>query len=337
MGWRRPWNGKGREVSRRSEIEVSVESESVPEDLPDEYKICIYRLVQEALNNAVRHSGARNAKVDAWSGSAKSIVVRVTDDGRGFDPGRTRGMGILGMEERVKRLGGTFAVESQPGKGATVTADLPLPRREQRMKKTSVLLADDHTLIRAGLRMVVDAQPDLTVVGEANDGREAVAMAGKLKPDVVVMDIGMPSLNGIEASRQIREALPDTQVVMLSMHSDEGYVLRALKAGAKAYLLKDSAEADLARAIRAAAAGKSFFSPAVGKVLLEDYMRKLERTGARRFLRAAYAPRARNPATGGRGQIQQGDRQSAEPERLHGRDPPRQDHAEAEPARHPGT
>ena len=148
------------------------------------------------------------------------------------------------------------------------------------MKKTSVLLADDHTLIRAGLRMVVDAEPDLTVVGEASDVREAVAMAGKLNPDVVVMDIGMPSLNGIEASRQIRAALPDTQVVMLSMHSDEGYVLRALKAGAKAYLLKDSAEADLARAIRAALAGKSFFSPAVGQVLLQDYVRRLERTVA---------------------------------------------------------
>jgi two-component system response regulator NreC len=148
------------------------------------------------------------------------------------------------------------------------------------MNKIRVLLADDHTLIRAGLRMVVEAQPDLTVAGEASDGREAVAMAGKLKPDVAVMDIGMPSLNGIEASRQIRVVLPDTQVVMLSMHSDEGYVLRALKAGAKAYLLKDSAEADLARAIRAAAAGKSFFSPAVGQVLLEDYMRRLQRTGA---------------------------------------------------------
>ena len=148
------------------------------------------------------------------------------------------------------------------------------------MKKTRVLLADDHTLIRAGLRMVVDAQPDLTVVGEADDGRQALAMTQALKPDVVVMDIGMPSLNGIEASRQIQAALPDTRIVMLSMHSDEGYVLRALKAGAKAYLLKDSAEADLARAIRAAAAGKSFFSPAVGQVLLEDYMRKLQRTGA---------------------------------------------------------
>ena len=148
------------------------------------------------------------------------------------------------------------------------------------MNRVRVLLADDHTLIRAGLRMVVASEPDLTVVGEASDGREAVAMAAKLKPDVVVMDIGMPSLNGIEACRQIHDALPQTQVVMLSMHSDEGYVLRALKAGARAYLLKDSAEADLARAIHAVVAGKSFFSPAVGKVLLEDYMRKLERSGA---------------------------------------------------------
>ena len=146
-------------------------------------------------------------------------------------------------------------------------------------KRIRVLLADDHVLIRAGLRLVVEAQADLTVVGEAGDGREAVAMAESLKPDVVVMDIGMPNLNGIEAARQVLEKAPDAQIVMLSMHSDEGYVLRALKAGAKAYLLKDSAEADLARAIRAAAEGKSFFSPAVGKVLLEDYVRKLQRTG----------------------------------------------------------
>jgi signal transduction histidine kinase len=117
---------QGREVSRRSPIEVSVESESVPEDLPDEYKIYIYRLVQEALNNAVRHSGARNAKV-VVERLQESIVVRVTDDGRGFDPARSRGMGILGMEERVKHLGGTLRVESQMGKGTTVTADLPIP------------------------------------------------------------------------------------------------------------------------------------------------------------------------------------------------------------------
>ena len=148
------------------------------------------------------------------------------------------------------------------------------------MNPIRVLLADDHTLIRAGLRMVVVSQPDFTVVGEASDGREAVALAEQLKPDVVVMDIGMPSLNGIEACRQIHDSLPGSQVIMLSMHSDEGYVLRALKAGAKGYMLKDSAEADLASAIRAVTAGKSFFSPAVSKILLEDYMRKLKRTGA---------------------------------------------------------
>jgi len=142
------------------------------------------------------------------------------------------------------------------------------------------LLADDHKLIRAGLRLVVDQQPDLSVVGEADDGRQAVELAKSLKPDVVVMDIGMPNLNGIEAARQIRQIRPDAAVVMLSMHSDEGYVLRALGAGARAYLLKDSATTDLVQAIHAVVEGKSFFSPAVSKVLLQDYMRKLRRSGA---------------------------------------------------------
>jgi DNA-binding NarL/FixJ family response regulator len=148
------------------------------------------------------------------------------------------------------------------------------------MNTIRILLADDHKLMRAGLRLVVDQQPDLTVVGEADDGRQAVELATSLKPNVVVMDIGMPNLNGIEAARQIREVCPDAAVVMLSMHSDEGYVLRALSAGARAYLLKDSATTDLVTAIHAVVEGKSFFSPAVSRVLLQDYMRKLQRSGA---------------------------------------------------------
>src|ERR1700733_3098041 len=147
------------------------------------------------------------------------------------------------------------------------------------MAKTKVLLADDHRLMRAGLRFVVEQNPEFTVVGEADDGRQAGSMAESLRPDVVVMDIGMPNLNGIEAARQITAAQPEISVVMLSMHSDEGYVLRALKAGAKAYLLKDSAEADLGQAIEAVRGGKSFFSPAVSRLLLEDYVRKLKRAG----------------------------------------------------------
>ena len=148
------------------------------------------------------------------------------------------------------------------------------------MRKIKILFADDHTLIRSGLRLIVEQQPDMTVVGEAEDGRQAVTLAASLNPDVAVLDIGMPNLNGIEAAQQITQAEPRTAVVVLSMHRDETYILRALKAGVRGYLLKDSAESDLVRAIRAVAEGKSFFSPAVSKVLLEDYMRKLQRTGA---------------------------------------------------------
>jgi DNA-binding NarL/FixJ family response regulator len=143
-----------------------------------------------------------------------------------------------------------------------------------------VLLADDHKLMRAGLRLVLEQQPEFTVVGEADDGRQAIAMAESLKPDVVVMDVAMPNLNGIEAAARIAQSHPTTHIVMLSMYSDEGYVLRALKAGAKAYLLKDSAEADLAAAIHAVMQGKSYFSPAVSRLLLDDYVRKLRRSGA---------------------------------------------------------
>jgi two-component system response regulator NreC len=147
------------------------------------------------------------------------------------------------------------------------------------MRKTRVLLADDHQLMRSGVRLMLEREPDITVVGEASDGREAVALAKTLKPEVVVMDIGMPNLNGIEAALQMTQHNPELAVVMLSMHSDESYVLRALKAGARGYLLKDSAEADLIKAVHVVAGGKSFFSPAVSKVLLDDYVRKLSRSG----------------------------------------------------------
>jgi two-component system, NarL family, response regulator NreC len=147
------------------------------------------------------------------------------------------------------------------------------------MKKIRILLADDHTLIRRGLRLLIEQQPDLVVVGEAEDGRQAVSLAASLKPDVAVLDIGMPNLNGIEAAKQITEGESGAAVVILSMYSDETYILRALKSGARGYLLKDSAESDLVHAIRSVAEKKSFFSPTVSRVLLEDYMRKLQRTG----------------------------------------------------------
>jgi two-component system, NarL family, response regulator NreC len=147
------------------------------------------------------------------------------------------------------------------------------------MRKIRILLADDHQLMRCGVRLMLEREADLTVVGEASDGREAVSMAKTLKPEVVVMDIGMPNLNGIEAAHQMTQDNPQLAIVMVSMHSDESYVLRALKAGARGYLLKDSAEADLIKAVHAVGSGKSFFSPVVSKMLLDDYVRKLKRSG----------------------------------------------------------
>lgn len=143
------------------------------------------------------------------------------------------------------------------------------------MRTIRILLADDHTVVRKGLRMLLESHAGFEVVADACDGREAIALTEQHQPDVVVLDIGMPILNGIEAARQISGKFPRTAIVMLSMHSDEGYVLRALKSGARAYLLKDSAEYDLIAAIKAVSEGKAFFSPAISKMLVEDYMRQM--------------------------------------------------------------
>ena len=144
------------------------------------------------------------------------------------------------------------------------------------MREIRILLADDHTVVRKGLRLLLETQPGFSVIADAADGREAVALAERLSPDVVVMDVAMPILNGIEAARQITARHPQAAVVFLSMHSDESYVLKALKAGARAYLLKDSAEYDLINAVKAVSEGKAFFSPAISKMLVEDYMRQMQ-------------------------------------------------------------
>jgi len=148
------------------------------------------------------------------------------------------------------------------------------------MKKLRILLADDHIVVRTGLRALLERQPNLEVVGESENGRETVELVASLGPDVVVMDVAMPVLNGIEATKTIVTQRPATAVVILSMHADESYVMRALKAGARGYLLKDSAAADLISAIQAVSQNKSFFSPKVSRILAEDYVRVLKQKGA---------------------------------------------------------
>lgn len=134
-----------------------------------------------------------------------------------------------------------------------------------------ILLADDHAMVRQGFRMILSAQPDMEIIGEAGNGKEAVEMTAKLLPDVIVMDVAMPELNGIEATRKIIAALPRSRILALSMHKDSVYVREILRAGARGYLLKDSIDSDLLAAVRAVAKGEGYLSPAVSDAVLTDY------------------------------------------------------------------
>ena len=134
-----------------------------------------------------------------------------------------------------------------------------------------ILLADDHGIVRRGMRALLESEPRIEVAGEAADGREALKLCFSLDPDIAIIDIGMPRLNGIDVTAQAVKQSPKLKVIILSMYADESYVVRALSAGARAYLLKEATEEDLLPAVRAVAAGRSFFSPAVSRLLLEDY------------------------------------------------------------------
>ena len=136
-----------------------------------------------------------------------------------------------------------------------------------------ILIADDHGIVRTGLKLLLERVADMEVVGEASDGREALRLARELRPDIVVMDIGMPLLNGLDASAQIIRENEEIGVIILSMHADESYIVRALDAGARGYLLKDNADDDIERAIRSVAVGRPFFTPSIAQALLEDYVR----------------------------------------------------------------
>jgi DNA-binding NarL/FixJ family response regulator len=146
------------------------------------------------------------------------------------------------------------------------------------MADLRLIIGDDHTLFRHGLRRILEDRKDWELVAEADDGRAAVRKAVALKPDVAILDIGMPQLNGIDATRQIVRKVPTVRVLILSMHSDETYVTRALNAGATGYILKDSAGKDLLRAVASVAEGRSFFSPAVSKLMLDDFVRRASKT-----------------------------------------------------------
>lgn len=142
--------------------------------------------------------------------------------------------------------------------------------------KIRVLLADDHAIVRAGLRMILAAEPDMTIVGETADGEGALRMTEETHPDVVVMDISMPGMNGLDGIRRVKASVPDTQVVVLTMHEDQRYFFQALEAGASGYVIKGAAPIELLTAIRAVRRGQAYFCPSLAKQMLNDYLRRAD-------------------------------------------------------------
>jgi PAS domain S-box-containing protein len=241
-------------------------------------KVFIFRALQELLFNVVKHAEVKSACISLM-GAGSRLVVTVSDKGRGFDPeilnvGTTPGgIGLLSLRERARYMGGDLEIESAPGKGSRLILKVPLslarayevqqalPEAEQslytiaeRMDRVAatdirVLFVDDHKVMRQGLMKLVDGNPIIHVVGEASNGREAVELAHQLKPDLIVMDISMPEMDGIEATRRIKAQLPNVRVIGLSMHEDEQLAQAMRQAGAEAFVSKTASSAELLKAI----------------------------------------------------------------------------------------
>ena len=174
---------------------------------------------------------------------------------------------------------------------ANTATDAPI-RTAGEYAKIRVLVADDHTILRAGLRMMLNATPDIEVVGEASDGCQAVAEALRLQPDVILMDITMPECNGIEATRQVKQQMPEVRVLVLTMHENEEYLFQMLRAGASGYMLKEAADTDLISAIRVVSSGRFYLSPSAQSMMVSDYLLRV-RTGEERDSYAMLTDRER--------------------------------------------
>ena len=201
------------------------------------------------------------------------------------------------------------------------------------MSTIRVLLADDHKIIRDGLKTLIEKEAGMEVIAEAENGRKTVRLAQKLHPNVVIMDVSMPDMNGIDATRKIMEETPGVRVIALSMHSDRRYVLGMLEAGASGYLLKDCAFEELATAIRNVAGGNTYLSPRIAEVVVKGYLDKAPGPSHGSGCRS-HAARARGPAASGRGDGGEGNRLAPQRERKDRRDPPPEHDGEAQHARH---
>ena len=268
------------EQMQRHGIKVQVSEDGSPARLAEDHAVLAFQAVRELLINVARHAHTTSAKLHMGVLPSSELAITVTDEGRGFAASQGLGpeapgkFGLFSIRERLEAIGGRLEVDSTPGQGTRARVLLPQAAeggvpvdsesaalavqagearpRQARRRLTRVLLADDHSVVREGLRNLIESQPRLQVVGEASDGEEVVSQARSLRPDVIVMDVNMPKLNGIEATRRIRREMPDVAIIGLSMHDDRAIADSMREAGANLYLSKDGPSEDLCRAIQQA-------------------------------------------------------------------------------------
>jgi DNA-binding NarL/FixJ family response regulator/signal transduction histidine kinase len=246
----------GEELKSDLGLQIEVVDDRQPKPLRYEVRSTIFQAVRELLLNVAKHANTKHVQVSLTK-DADCLVITVVDDGSGFAGeegkvarGKNGGFGLFNVRQRVEYLGGRF----------------------MRLK---ILIADDHTIVREGLRSLLEHEPDMDVVGEAGTGAAALHLARELRPDVIVMDIAMPDMNGIEATRQIVGERSDVRVLALSMESDRRFVVEVLKAGAAGYVLKDSAFSELATAIRTVAANEPYLGPRITELIIREFLQRI--------------------------------------------------------------
>ena len=312
-------------------LEVVVQREGAAVALPAGVDLSAYRIVQEALTNTLRHAHATRAEVTVRY-AADAVAIEVTDDGGGGapDPEAGGGHGLVGMRERAALVGGTIEIGAAPQGGFRIRAELPLGIAG--MSTIRVLLADDQALVREGFRHIIDAREDLEVVGEADDGREAIALAERTHPHVILMDVRMPNLDGIEATRRLVASGHPARIVILTTFDLDEAVFGALRAGASGFMLKDIRAAELvvgdpARGPRRGAA-RPDRHPAPARPLRRRAPRRAAALDGR-----AHAARGRGPAPRRAGADERRDRRAPHAHRGDGEVARLGDPAQARPAR----
>ena len=247
--------------------------------LSSQVETTLYRVVQEALTNVAKHARADRLSL-ILNRRDDQLLAIVEDDGVGFDaengmpPGRSEPrLGLIGMKQRVEAVGGVIQVEFNAWTrhdGLRPSSRAARRREVIPMGKLRILLADDHGVVREGLKSLINAQPDLEVIGEACDGLSACQKATELRPEVVVMDVSMPGLTGDQATAQLKQACPDVKVLALTVHEDKNHLRKMLKAGASGYILKLATGEEFIRAVRAVAAGGVYLDPVLAGKVVDD-------------------------------------------------------------------